>query len=258
MSFKKKELYKSIMEQVAVIVKKKLQESYLNEESLEDTKNKTVSDVYYYLNNFVEYNRQAKRNEVDAFTGKITKLEHAILDKYSSRDKEDAKKILAYLKKNPAAVDQLISKDSYFYFANKQIMNKGRQNVDKFLAPVFKKWLAVNDTEEEAQKAQARKENKDFTDNLFMNDFRDKDVNWGVPKSQDPKKFAFGAYQNHYKYMTEEDRKKSDELAKELGYSSWKEAFVNYGINIDGFILKYVQGEQGGGKKAAEYANKGW
>lgn len=256
----KKKLYNAIMEQVAYQVKKMLvehQSKHLNEEKLENIKKKIISDVYFCLNNFVDYHKAAKRNEVDSYTGIISKIEEEIINKYSSRDMKHAEELLSYLKENPEALDVLLNKNSYFYFANKEEMKHTGSDIDKKFN-MFRRFVQLNDTEDSKKLASDRKENKNYSDNLFKNDFDETKNNYGLPKVQDPKKFAFAAFQLHTKYISDEQRNQSDNIARELGYSSWKDAFVNYGLNTDCFILEYVQGEQGGGKQAEEYAKKNW
>lgn len=258
MNITKKQLYNAIMEQVSLHVRKALLESMeLNERNLEDTKKDVTSTVYFCLNNFVDYDAMVKRNKAKAFNGELTKIEKKILEYYSDKDETHAKEIMQFLKKRPELVDELFNKNSYFYFANVYKMKPLNIDINKYIKK-FKQWIQVNDSEEAEKLAADRKENKDYSDDLFKNDFDEKNVNYGIPKNQDCKKYAFAAYQNHVKYMTDAERKQSDKIARDLGYSSWNDAFVNYGLNLDGFVLKYVQGEEGGGKRAEERSKKNW
>lgn len=151
---------------------------------------------------------------------------------------------------------------SFFFYAQKLFNDSANTNYTyKHIIDTLKEIKNLNFSEAEFKKADDRKKTAQSSDKTFANDFDDSVANYGIPKTQSPKKFAFAALQDFNNNFPKEVKDECNKVAVELGYESWKDAFVNYGINLFCFISNkyadYVRGENQGGNNAKMRSEKG-
>lgn len=166
-------------------------------------------------------------------------LENGLIHNYNKWSEESTINFLKILKfnKNLNQIKFLNNfiqyfKETFLYYVLSKIEDP--QQIKNFYQ-YLKIFNNTNFSNEQFEKMKQRQKNRNYQDNISKND------------TQDMRKFALGTYQFHKFCLTDEQKKRSDTYANDLGFKNWKDAFDNYGINIDCFILGSVKGENFGG-----------
>lgn len=261
----RKKIYDHIMQVASKLVYESLSKQ-LNEEEL-NQKFKTLYDTMYSaIYDFVKADwciQNDKIKDADKFKNELTEFDKKMLKKFSDiRFDSKAKQLkpiiiefMTLLHKSPETLDELLDENGFFFYAQKLFNDNPNTNYTyDHIIKTLKEIKNLNFSEADFKKAEDRQKTAQSSDNIFANDFDDTQSNWGIPKTQSPKKFAFAALQDFNVNFPKEIKDACNKVAQELGYESWKDAFVNYGINLFSFIGKpyaeYVRGERQGGNIA--------